>query len=272
MLVDPAGERVVSVLDFGDMVYSRHRLQSRGGDRVRHARTAGPDRRRRGRWSDAYRKVRPLSDAEIDALYPLAATRLAMSVCYCAWQSAEAPGNEYLQDQQRAGVDAARATRRAARGLAGRGLSRQPRATCSSAAGAAISDRRSASRYREPLHIIRGWRQNLYDSSGRAYLDCVNNVAHVGHCHPRVVRAAADQMARLNTNTRYLDENLVEYIERLTATLPPPLSVVYLVCSGSEANELALRLARAHTGRDSVVVVETAYHGNTNALIDHLAL
>ena len=80
--------------------------------------------------------------------------------------------------------------------------------------------------------------------------------------------AAAGQMARLNTNTRYLDEHLVEYIERLTATLPPPLSVVYLVCSGSEANELALRLARAHTGRDSVVVVETAYHGNTNALID----
>jgi 4-aminobutyrate aminotransferase-like enzyme len=75
-------------------------------------------------------------------------------------------------------------------------------------------------------------------------------------------------MARLNTNTRYLDAKLVEYIERLTETLPPPLSVVYLTCSGSEANELALRLARAHTGRKSVVVVETAYHGNTNALID----
>jgi len=90
----------------------------------------------------------------------------------------------------------------------------------------------------------------------------------VGHCHPRVVRAAAEQMARLNTNTRYLDANLVEYIERLTETLPAELSVVYLVCSGSEANELALRLARAHTGRQGVVVVETAYHGNTNALID----
>jgi 4-aminobutyrate aminotransferase-like enzyme len=83
-----------------------------------------------------------------------------------------------------------------------------------------------------------------------------------------VVRAAAEQMARLNTNTRYLDAHLVEYIERLAATLPGPLSVVYLVCSGSEANELALRLARAHTGRDGVMVVDTAYHGNTNALID----
>ncbi len=103
---------------------------------------------------------------------------------------------------------------------------------------------------------------------GAPYLDCVNNVAHVGHCHPRVVRAAAEQMARLNTNTRYLDRNLVEYIERLAATLPEPLSVVYLVCSGSEANELALRLARAHTGREGVMVMDTAYHGNTNALID----
>ena len=110
--------------------------------------------------------------------------------------------------------------------------------------------------------------QHLYDSRGRAYLDCVNNVAHVGHCHPRVVRAASEQMARLNTNTRYLYDELVEYIERLTATLPRPLSVVYLVSSGSEANELALRLARAHTGRNGFIVVDPAYHGNSNALID----
>ena len=75
-------------------------------------------------------------------------------------------------------------------------------------------------------------------------------------------------MARLNTNTRYLYDSLAEYVERLTATLPARLSVVYLVCSGSEANELALRMARAHTGRDGFIVVETGYHGNTNALID----
>jgi 4-aminobutyrate aminotransferase-like enzyme len=90
----------------------------------------------------------------------------------------------------------------------------------------------------------------------------------VGHSHPRINEAAFAQMRQLNTNTRYLHDNLVEYIDRLTATLPAPLSVVYLVCSGSEANELALRLARAHTGRDQVIVVDTAYHGNTNALIN----
>jgi len=122
--------------------------------------------------------------------------------------------------------------------------------------------------YDQPLHITRGWRQFLYSSTGGAYLDCVNNVAHVGHCHPAVTRAAAAQMALLNTNTRYLHRKLTDYSERLTATLPEPLRVVYLVCSGSEANELALRLARAHTGRDGVIVVDAAYHGNTNALVE----
>ncbi|HEX7049085.1 MAG TPA: aminotransferase class III-fold pyridoxal phosphate-dependent enzyme [Longimicrobiales bacterium] len=122
--------------------------------------------------------------------------------------------------------------------------------------------------YREPLHIVRGWMQYLYDDAGRAYLDCVNNVAHVGHGHPRVVDALARQARVLNTNTRYLHEHLVRYAERLTATLPEPLRVCFFTCSGSEANELALRLARTHTGRRDVVVLEAAYHGNTNALID----
>jgi 4-aminobutyrate aminotransferase-like enzyme len=96
----------------------------------------------------------------------------------------------------------------------------------------------------------------------------VNNVAHVGHGHPQVVRAVSEQMAILNTNTRYLHQNIIEYVERLTDTLPEPLSVVYLVCSGSEANELALRLARAHTRGEEVIVVDGGYHGNSNALID----
>jgi 4-aminobutyrate aminotransferase-like enzyme len=122
--------------------------------------------------------------------------------------------------------------------------------------------------YQSPLHIVCGSRQYLYDADGRRYLDCVNNVAHVGHSHPRVVRAAAEQMELLNTNTRYLNELMVEYARRLTATLPEPLRVVYLVCSGSEANELALRLARAHTGREEVIVEDAAYHGNTTALIE----
>jgi 4-aminobutyrate aminotransferase-like enzyme len=110
--------------------------------------------------------------------------------------------------------------------------------------------------------------QYLYDDTGRAYLDVYNNVPLVGHSHPRVVRAAQEQLALLNTNTRYLHDNVLRYAERLTELCPPPLRVCYFVNSGSEANELALRLARAHTGREDIIVLEHAYHGHTNTLID----
>ena len=122
--------------------------------------------------------------------------------------------------------------------------------------------------YKKPLHIVKGYRQYLYDDEGRAYLDAVNNVAHVGHCHPRVVKAAERQMRVLNTNTRYLHENIARFAERLSATMPDPLNVCFFVCSGSEANELALRLARAHTQRTEIICVDGAYHGNTASLID----
>src|SRR5262249_12582966 len=116
--------------------------------------------------------------------------------------------------------------------------------------------------------IVKGWKQYLYDEGGRAYLDAVNNVAHVGHCHPRVVKAAAEQMMVLNTNTRYLHQNIALFSERLCSTLPTPLSVCFLVCSGSEANELALRLARAHSKGTNIICIDGAYHGNTSSLID----
>jgi 4-aminobutyrate aminotransferase-like enzyme/Ser/Thr protein kinase RdoA (MazF antagonist) len=122
--------------------------------------------------------------------------------------------------------------------------------------------------YQRPLKIVRGWMQYLYDETGRAYLDVYNNVPLVGHSHPRVVKAAQNQLALLNTNTRYLHDNVNRYAERLTRLLPEPLRVCFFVNSGSEANELALRLARAHTKREDVVVLEHAYHGHTNTLID----
>jgi 4-aminobutyrate aminotransferase-like enzyme/Ser/Thr protein kinase RdoA (MazF antagonist) len=122
--------------------------------------------------------------------------------------------------------------------------------------------------YREPLKIVRGRGTYLFDDVGRRFLDCVNNVAHVGHSHPRVVAAGAAQMGVLNTNTRYLHDNLVRYATRLAATLPDPLEVCFFVCSGSEANELALRLARTHTDATDVLVVDGAYHGNTTSLVD----
>jgi len=122
--------------------------------------------------------------------------------------------------------------------------------------------------YSAPLHAVRGYRQFLYDSRGQAYLDIYNNVPHVGHSHPRVVAAVQRQIGLLNTNTRYLHETILTYAERLADKLPEPLNVCFFVNSGSEANELALRLARAHTGRKDVLVAEGAYHGHTTGLID----
>jgi 4-aminobutyrate aminotransferase-like enzyme len=122
--------------------------------------------------------------------------------------------------------------------------------------------------YRNPLHIVRASMQYLFDDAGRRYIDGYNNVPHVGHCHPVVVESAARQLSVLNTNTRYLHESLERFAASLTATLPAPLRVCYFVNSGSEANELALRLARAHTRARDLVVLEAAYHGNTTTLID----
>jgi 4-aminobutyrate aminotransferase-like enzyme/Ser/Thr protein kinase RdoA (MazF antagonist) len=122
--------------------------------------------------------------------------------------------------------------------------------------------------YQRPLKIVRGWMQYLYDDTGREYLDVYNNVPLVGHSHPRVVKAAQAQLTLLNTNTRYLHDNVNRYAERLTRLLPETLGVCFFVNSGSEANELALRLARAHTRREDVIVLEHAYHGHTKALID----
>ncbi len=122
--------------------------------------------------------------------------------------------------------------------------------------------------YRDPLHIIRGIGTKMIDAAGRTYLDCVNNVCHVGHAHPAIVEAVGRQQKLLNTNTRYLHDNILQLAERLLATLPDSLEVCTFVNSGSEANDLALRMARAHTDATDVIVVDGAYHGHTNALIE----
>jgi 4-aminobutyrate aminotransferase-like enzyme len=120
----------------------------------------------------------------------------------------------------------------------------------------------------KPIEIVRGQGAYLFDRDGKPYLDLVNNVAHVGHGHPRVVAAGAAQMARLNTNTRYVNQNAIEYARALAATFPDPLSVVFFVNSGSEANDLALRLAQAHTGNRGILALEHAYHGHVSSIID----
>ncbi len=122
--------------------------------------------------------------------------------------------------------------------------------------------------YRNKLNIVRGEGAYLYDHTGRQYLDCVNNICHVGHCHPHVVEALETQARVLNTNTRYLHKTILDFAERIAATLPDPLSVVYFVNSGTEANELALRIARTATGVKDTIVLDWGYHGNSAATVD----
>ncbi len=122
--------------------------------------------------------------------------------------------------------------------------------------------------YADPLMLLRGWKHHLFDEWGRPYLDAYNNVPHVGHAHPRIQAVAADQLKRINSNTRYLHPAQTAFAEKILSKLPDHLEVCYFVNSGSEANELALRLARAHTGAKGMVTPDHGYHGNTTGAID----
>jgi 4-aminobutyrate aminotransferase-like enzyme len=120
--------------------------------------------------------------------------------------------------------------------------------------------------YQTPVHIVRGEGVRLWDEGGKRYLDCYNNVPHVGHCHPRVVQAIAGQAAILNTHTRYLHDLVLDYLERLTATFGHGISQAILTCTGSEANDIALRMAQAATGKTGIIATDATYHGNTMAV------
>jgi 4-aminobutyrate aminotransferase-like enzyme len=122
--------------------------------------------------------------------------------------------------------------------------------------------------YEHPLHTVRGEGVWLYDDQGRRYLDAYNNVASLGHCHPRVVEAIARQAAQLNTHTRYLQEGIIDYAEQLLGTFPEHLQRVMFTCTGSEANDLALRIARQFTDGTGVIITRFAYHGVTGDIAE----
>jgi 4-aminobutyrate aminotransferase-like enzyme/Ser/Thr protein kinase RdoA (MazF antagonist) len=223
-----------------------------------------------------YDAVRPLAPVEQALIYDLILMRLCSSVLVSAYRRHLHPNDEYLQIS-------AQPVWRLLERLEAMDHGRS-HARLVEACRAATSPRRSADdileirrrhvgrnlsvAYSEPLKIVRGSGQYLFDEEGNRYLDLVNNVCHVGHCHPVVVAAAQRQMAELNTNTRYLHDHLAEYAVRLTSTFPDPLSVCFFVCTGTEANDLALRLARAHTGSKEIIVLDHAYHGHSPSLVE----
>jgi 4-aminobutyrate aminotransferase-like enzyme/Ser/Thr protein kinase RdoA (MazF antagonist) len=220
-----------------------------------------------------YVAVTPLDDEEAGLLADLVAARLATDITLTTWRLGVYPDNAayaadseagapaFLDSIEAAGLDTvAERFRDACRGLPYR-----------RSATAALAERRrralprSPLFYDHPVHLVRGEGAWLFDPGGRRYLDCYNNVPVVGHGHPRVVRAVAEQQRLLATHSRYLHEAIVELAERLQATLPPTLDAVTVVNSGSEANDLAWRIARAATGHAGALVTEFAYHGLTEA-------
>ena len=289
-LVDGSAMRVVSVIDFGDM--HEGLLVAEPAVAAAYAILGGAQPlEAAGAVLAGYHAILALNKEEIAAFFALMAARLAVSVVNSAHRKSLVPDDPYVTVSEEpawealhrlASIDPREAAghfHKIADKVAGMSAP-DTRVTPPGVSDAELSvEEMLAARkrllggnlsvsYEKPLKIVRGFKQHLFDDTGRAYLDVYNNVPLVGHSHPRVVRAIQEQVALLNTNTRYLHDNILRYAERLTALLPDPLRVCYFVNSGSEANELALRLARTHTGREDVVVLEHAYHGHTSTLID----
>jgi 4-aminobutyrate aminotransferase-like enzyme/Ser/Thr protein kinase RdoA (MazF antagonist) len=235
------------------------------------------------RIAKGYHHARPLTEPEIQVLFPLICMRLSVSVTMSAIAAEDDPDNEHRQISDQLAwemlehlesVDWREAENRILEVCV---MDTRPEVKFGNRRWTydeLLNERRRrigpslSLSYKKPLQIVRGRGQFLFEPNERAYLDCVNNICHVGHGHPKVVAAMSRQAAILNTNTRYLHPYRIEYAERLAATFPEPLNVCYFVNSGSEANELAVRLARSHTGRRDVIVLEGGYHGNTQTLID----
>jgi len=278
VLVSEDGKRVTGIIDFGDMVHTYTICELAVGIAYAIHRKDDPIKTA-ARIVSSYHEVYPLTELELEVLFHLICARLCATVVVSAYRLKHRPGDEYLKISVAPAWEALEKLitihPQQAYHLFREACKMPPFPGSQGLSPEKILEIRKrhlgkslSVSYKKPLKIVRGAMQYLYDHTGRAYLDTVNNVCHVGHCHPRVVKAAQEQIAILNTNTRYLHDNIVEYAQRLIATLPDPLSVCFFVCTGSEANELALRLARTHTGNTDFVVVDHAYHGNTNAVIE----
>jgi len=266
---------IIGLIDFGDMVYT-HVINDLAITAAYALMNQTEPLNTLKVLVNGYHQVRPLSDLELNVLFSLITLRLSVSVCNSAAAFNADPDNDYLLVSAQPAWKLLRQLKK----LNPYSVQCQLRQACHLSIDSGqdkkdiISYRKKhlgktlSLSYQEPLKIVRGQGAYLYDEQGNAYLDMVNNVCHVGHCHPKVVAAGQAQLAKLNTNTRYLHDNLVNYADELLATMPENLSVCMFVNSGSEANELAFRLARCFTGSRELLVVDGAYHGNTNACIE----
>lgn len=280
LLTDGRGQeaRVTGVIDFGDVVLTHaicHLAVTISDLIVDQADLIDSA----AKIVAGYHSVRPLAIAELELIYHLVGTRLAMYAAMAGKALADDPKNKHPQAKLE---DVSRLLRRllATSPVAWR---QAMRSACGVNLEASVIDQDSQrlidqrahyfspslyTHYAQPIVLDRSAFQYFYDQRGNIFLDCVNNVCQWGHCHPTVVRAAQKQMAKLNTNSRYVYSEMAEFAERLIETMPPGLDTVFFVNSGSEANDLAARLARAFTRQNDFVVVDRAYHGNSSLATD----
>ncbi len=270
VLLDSAGFRVTGIVDFGDMIH---------GPRVFEPAVAISELLTEGRMTlpesgallRGYVSAQALEAREVDALYDVILARHAVSLLVHAWRAQHDPAGA------RALVNSVSPAARSLEQLLNTGRAAVSEAwheTAGTSPPMAGLRRRRARLlgagaelfYEEPLHIVRGEDVWLFDAAGRRYLDVYNNVPHVGHAHPSVVSAIQRQVALLATHTRYLHEAVIRYAEQLTARLPPRLDTCIFVNSGSEANDVAWRMAESITGRHGALIMEHAYHGITHAV------
>ncbi len=280
LLLDRSGD-VTGIIDFGDMAHTATvldvpaTLQSLFRQRVDIFEIAEA-------FLAGYASVMPLERTEAELLGDLLAGRMAQTILISVQRTRRYPDNAYIHGWSEpawalleqldaigfdeAGRRLAASSRRARWGPA---VDRPvPDDELIAQRGRMLGSALEPLSYRRPLHVVRGDGAWLVAADGRRYLDAYNNVPVVGHSHPRVVDAISRQAATLNTNTRYLHEHVVELAERLTASMPDGLDTVMFVNSGSEANDLAWRLATAATGGDAAIVSDWAYHGVTHAVAD----
>ncbi len=223
-----------------------------------------------------YHKRYPLEEKEIDVLYWLIAARLCTSVCNSAYEKVQRPENTYIQISEKPAWTLLRKwvtihpyfARNQFRKAAGFEIPKEKTVE-------AVLDERFSSlspifslSYKKPIYMESAAFQYMFDRYGNTYLDAYNNIPHVGHSHPHVVEAGQKQMAKLNTNTRYLYDQINEYTANLLKLFPDKLNKVFLVNSGSAASDLAIRMARNFTGRKRIAALEHGYHGNTSSVIE----
>jgi 4-aminobutyrate aminotransferase-like enzyme/Ser/Thr protein kinase RdoA (MazF antagonist) len=269
-------DEIVGIIDFGDMVHAP-RVQDLAVTLASFARHGEMSLENAVAQVESWNAVLPLQDEELEVLHDLTLLRLATALCLYDFRihATERPPAWLMEERP----DIVKALTRFLE-LDRAEVHERYRAACGRAVRAPVDvdfdellERRKRALgpsyrlfYKRPVHLVRGEGTWLYDADGRRYLDCYNNVASVGHCHPHVVAALSRQAATLNTHTRYLHDNVVRYAERLTATMPEPLRVCYFVCTGTEAIDLAIRIARTVTRNEGVIVSDDSYHGNSNVV------